>query len=98
LLDKFNCLCPQAYSLYGNFVFLRGKLIFKGATCWEGVLSVARRLVNEPMTLKAYLIIATSYMKRNLFVCRGCLLEAMLYKLWWVRVMHRHEVGFFVKY
>ena len=54
-----------------------------------------RRLVLEPAepVLNAYLIIATAYMRRNLFVDNGCLLEQMLDRYPWCRVMMRHEVG-----
>ena len=86
---------PQAYSLRGgNLLFLRGKLIFKGATSRAGVLATVRRLVVEPAepVLKAYLIIATAYMRRNLLVDSGCLLEQMLDRYPWCRVMMRHEV------
>jgi hypothetical protein len=84
----------EAYSLRGgNLLFLRGKLIFKGATCCKGVLRTVTRLVSEPAepALKAYLIIATAHMQRNLFVNNGCLLEEMLRRFAWCRVMYRHE-------
>ena len=59
----------------------------------QGVLSTVRRLLVEPRdpVLRAYLVIATSYMKRNVFVNSGCLLEEMLGRLSWCRVMRRHE-------
>lgn len=82
----------EAYSLRaGNLLFLRGKLIFKGATSREGVYDTVTRLVLEPSApvLKAYLIIATAYMQRNLFVHNGCLLEEMLSRFSWCRVMMR---------
>jgi hypothetical protein len=82
----------EAYSLRGgNLLFLRGKLIFKGATSRKGVFNTVTRLISEPEApvLKAYLIIATAYMRRNLFVHGGCLLEEMLSKFAWCRVMHR---------
>lgn len=82
----------EAYSLRGgNLLFLRGKLIFKGATSRKGVYDTVVRLVSEPTepVLKAYLIIATAYMRRNLFVHGGCLLEEMLSQFAWCRVMHR---------
>jgi len=88
----------EAYSLRaGNLLFLRGKLIFKGATSREGVYSTVSRLVSEPSTpvLKAYLIIATAYMRRNLFVHNGCLLEEMLSRFSWCRVMMRFEACIF---
>lgn len=52
-----------------------------------------RRLLSSPAdpSLKAYLIIATAYMRRNVFVHTGCLLEEMLSRFSWCRVMHRHE-------
>lgn len=84
----------QAYSLRGgNLLFLRGKLIFKGATSQSGVLSTVRRLISEPEepVLKAYLIIATAYLRRNLLVDTGCLLERLLERYAWCRVMMRHE-------
>jgi len=84
----------EAYSLRGgNLLFLRGKLIFKGATCRQGVYDTAVRLLSEPSdpVLRAYLIIATAYMRRNLFVHSGCLLEEMLSRFAWCRVMMRHE-------
>jgi hypothetical protein len=82
----------EAYSLRaGNLLFLRGKLIFKGATSRKGVHDTVSRLVMEPArpVLKAYLIIATAYMQRNLFVHNGCLLEEMLSRFPWCRVMTR---------
>ena len=82
----------EAYSLRGgNLVFLRGKLIFKGATSRKGVYDTVMRLVSEPdePVLKAYLIIATAYMRRNLFVHSGCLVEQLLSRFPWCRVMHR---------
>jgi hypothetical protein len=84
----------EAYTLRaGNLLFLRGKLIFKGATCRDGVYRTVSRLVSEPAepVLKAYLIIATAHMQRNLFVNTGCLLEEMLRRFSWCRVMYRHE-------
>ena len=84
----------EAYSLRaGNLLFLRGKLIFKGATSRDGVFRTVMRLVSEPSepVLKAYLIIATAHMQRNLFVHNGCLLEEMLRRFSWCRVMYRHE-------
>ena len=84
----------EAYSLRsGNLLFLRGKLIFKGATCRDGVFRTVSRLISEPAepVLKAYLIIATAHMQRNLFVSTGCLLEEMLRRFSWCRVMYRHE-------
>jgi len=82
----------EAYSLRGgNLLFLRGKLIFKGATDRDGVHATVTRMLAEPQnpTLKAYLIIATAYMRRNLFVHSGCLLEEMLERFAWCRVVGR---------
>ncbi len=83
----------EAYSLRGgNLLFLRGKLIFKGATDRDGVYATVTRMLAEPQnpTLKAYLIIATAYMRRNLFVNSGCLLEEMLERFAWCRVVGRY--------
>ena len=83
----------EAYSLRGgNLLFLRGKLIFKGATDRAGVYATVTRMLAEPLepTLKAYLIIATAYMRRNLFVNSGCLLEEMLERFAWCRVVGRY--------
>jgi hypothetical protein len=57
------------------------------------VRSTVLRLLAEPRdpVLRAYLVIATAYMQRNVFVHSGCLLEEMLSRLSWCRVMHRHE-------
>ena len=82
----------EAYSLKGgNLLFLRGKLVFKGATDRNGVMSTVTKLTSAPAepVLKAYLIICTAYMRRNLFVHRGCLLEEMLWKFPWCKVMFR---------
>lgn len=82
----------EAYSIRGgNFLFLRGKLIFKGATDRNGVYATVTRLLSSPdePVLKAYLIIATAYMRRNLIVDRCCLLEEMLDRFAWCRVMTR---------
>ena len=51
----------------------------------EGVRSTVLHLLAdppEPLVLKAYLIIATAYMRRNLFVHSGCLLEVGHSLLW----------------
>jgi hypothetical protein len=44
------------------------------------VYNTVVRLIAEPSepVLKAYLIIATAYMRRNLFVNGGCLVEQLL--------------------
>jgi hypothetical protein len=57
------------------------------------VHSTVTRLLSEPRdpALRAYLVIATAYMQRNVFVHSGCLLEEMLSRLSWCRVMQRHE-------
>ena len=84
----------EAYTLRGgNFIFLRGKTVFKGAVSFPGVRSTVLRLLAEPRdpVLRAYLVIATSYLRRNVFVHNGCLLEEMLSRLSWCRVMQRHE-------
>ena len=84
----------EAYSLRGgNLLFLRGKLIFKGATSRNGVYATVVRLISEPEdpVLKAYLIIATAYMRRNLFVHGGCLMEELLSRFPWCRVMQRYD-------
>ena len=59
----------------------------------QGVYSTVRRLLAEPREpcLRAYLVIATAYMQRNVFVHNGCLLEEMLSRVSWCRVMRRHE-------
>ncbi len=84
----------EAYTLRGgNLIFLRGKTIFKGAVSFTGVRSTVLRLLAEPRdpVLRAYLVIATAYLRRNVFVHNGCLLEEMLSRLPWCRVMRRHE-------
>ena len=84
----------EAYTLRGgNLIFLRGKLVFKGAISFQGVRSTVLRLLSEPRepVLRAYLVIATAYLRRNVFVHNGCLLEEMLSRLSWCRVMRRHE-------
>ncbi len=60
---------------------------------FQGVRSTVLRLLADPRdpTLRAYLVIATAYMRRNVFVHSGCLLEEMLSRLSWCRVMRRHE-------
>jgi len=59
----------------------------------QGVLSTVTRLLSEPRdpVLRSYLVIATAYLRRNVFVHNGCLLEEMLSRLPWCRVMQRHE-------
>ena len=59
----------------------------------QGVRSTVLRLLAEPRdpVLRAYLVIATAYMRRNVFVHSGCLLEEMLGCQPWCRVMRRHE-------
>ena len=84
----------EAYTLRGgNLIFLRGKMVFKGAVSFRGVRATVVRLLAEPRepVLRAYLVIATSYLRRNVFVHNGCLLEEMLSRLSWCRVMRRHE-------
>ena len=84
----------EAYTLRGgNMIFLRGKTIFKGAVSFQGVRATVLRLLAEPRepVLRAYLVIATAYLRRNVFVHNGCLLEEMLSRLSWCRVMRRHE-------
>ena len=84
----------EAYTLRGgNLIFLRGKMVFKGAVSFQGVRSTVIRLLAEPRdpVLRAYLVIATAYLRRNVFVHNGCLLEEMLSRLSWCRVMRRHE-------
>jgi hypothetical protein len=59
----------------------------------KGVLSTVTRVLAEPRNpvLRSYLVIATAYLRRNVFVHNGCLLEEMLSRSSWCRVMRRHE-------
>ena len=90
-LGTFN----EAYTLRGgNCIFLRGKAIFKGGTDCEGVRATMRKLVTTAdgaIHLKAYLLVATAHLHRNICVQTGCLMEAMLAAQPGVRVMRRHE-------
>jgi hypothetical protein len=85
----------EAYTLRaGNLLFLHGKLIFKGAKESLGVQSMIDRLVTleEPVpTLRAYLIVVSAFLCKNLFVNQCCLLEQMLSRVPWCRVVMRHE-------
>lgn len=89
-LGQFN----EAYTLKaGNCIFLRGKVIFKGGTNRKNVHETMRLLVSDPedITLKTYLVVATTHLHRNLFVKPHCLMERMLSCNPACRVMSRHE-------
>ena len=89
-LGTFN----EAYTLRGgNCIFLRGKVIFKGGTSREGVHATMRQLVASPehIVLKAYLVVATTHLHRNLFVQTHCLMENLIALQPGCRVMTRHE-------
>ena len=85
----------EAYTLRaGNLLFLRGKVIFKGATDRDGVHATVGRLVATPepqLTLKAYLIVVSAFLCKNIYVHPCCLLEQMLARVPWCRVVNRHE-------
>jgi hypothetical protein len=89
----------EAYTLRaGNLLFLHGKLVFKGATNCMGVKSTIGRLTafedqeeEAQPTLKAYLIVVSAFLCKNLFVHQCCLLEQMLSRVPWCRVVTRHE-------
>jgi hypothetical protein len=84
----------EAYTLRaGNLLFLHDKLIFKGATDRDGVYSTACQLLVSPETpaLKAYLIVVSAFLRKNLYVHQCCLLEEMLSRVSWCRVMQRHD-------
>ena len=85
----------EAYTLRaGNLLFLHDKLIFKGATDRDGVYSTVGSLVvpsEEALALKAYLIVISAFLLKNLFVHQCCLLEEMLSRVPWCRVVHRHD-------
>lgn len=84
----------EAYTLHaGNLLFLHDKLIFKGATESGGVLSTIGRLLIYPElpALKAYLIVVSAFLRKNLYVHQCCLLEEMLSRVPWCRVMQRHD-------
>lgn len=84
----------EAYTLRaGNLLFMHDKLIFKGATDYGGVFNTICRLAIPPETLvlKAYLIVLSGYLQKNLYVHQCCLLENMLSKVHWCRVMQRHD-------
>jgi hypothetical protein len=88
-LGNFN----EAYTLRGgNCIFLRGKVIFKGGTDRTGVHQTMLRLVKHTnIVLKAYLVVATTHLHRNLFVQSGCLMEQLIAQHPGCRVMQRHE-------
>jgi hypothetical protein len=84
----------EAYTLRaGNLLFLHDKLIFKGATDREGVFATVQQLTVSPETpvLKAYLIVVSAFLCKNLYVHQCCLLEEMLSRVPWCRVMQRHD-------
>ena len=84
----------EAYTLRaGNLLFMHDKLIFKGATDYSGVYNTVCQLTvpPEPLVLKAYLIVLSGYLQKNLYVHQCCLLEEMLYRVHWCRVMRRHD-------
>lgn len=84
----------EAYTLHaGNLIFLHDKLIFKGATDRDGVYSTVCQLTLSPETpiLKAYLIVVSAFLRKNLYVHQCCLLEEMLSRVSWCRVMQRHD-------
>jgi hypothetical protein len=85
----------EAYTLRaGNLLFLHGKLIFKGATDRGGVFSTVGRLIapfDAVLTLKAYLIVISAFLCKNIYVHQCCLLEEMLSRVPWCRVVRRHD-------
>ena len=84
----------EAYTLHGgNLLFLHDKLVFKGATDRDGVYSTVCQLTLSPETptLKAYLIVVSAFLRKNLYVHQCCLLEEMLSRVPWCRVMQRHD-------
>lgn len=84
----------EAYTLRaGNLLFMHDKLIFKGATDHGGVFDTVRQLTIPPETLvlKAYLVVLSGYLQKNLYVHQCCLLEEMLSRVHWCRVMQRHD-------
>jgi hypothetical protein len=84
----------EAYTLRaGNLLFLHDKLIFKGATDREGVFATVQQLTVSPEApvLKAYLIVVSAFLCKNLYVHQCCLLEEMLSRVPWCRVMQRHD-------
>ena len=84
----------EAYTLRaGNLLFLHGKLVFKGATDRGGVYSTVGGLIvpSESLSLKAYLIVISAYLRKNIYVHQCCLLEEMLARVSWCRVMQRHD-------
>jgi hypothetical protein len=84
----------EAYTLRaGNLLFMHDKLIFKGATDYVGVFDTIRQLTISPETLvlKAYLVVLSGYLQKNLYVHQCCLLEEMLSRVHWCRVMQRHD-------
>ena len=86
----------EAYTLRGgNCIFLRGKAIFKGGRDPNGVRATMDRLVRRtadgPLVLRAYLIVVTTHLHRNLCVSRGCLMEQMLDQQTACTVMPRHD-------
>jgi hypothetical protein len=85
----------EAYTLRaGNLLFLHGKLIFKGASDRSGVYSTVGRLIatpETPITLKAYLIVISAFMCKNIYVHQCCLLEQMLSRVPWCRVVTRYD-------
>ena len=84
----------EAYTLRaGNLLFLHGKLVFKGATDRGGVYSTVGGLIvpSESLSLKAYLIVISAYLRKNIYVHQCCLLEEMLARVPWCRVVRRHD-------
>ena len=67
--------------------------VFKGATDRDGVYSTVCQLTLSPETptLKAYLIVVSAFLRKNLYVHQCCLLEEMLSRVPWCRVMQRHD-------
>ena len=85
----------EAYTLSGgNMMFLNnGKLVFKGAREPTPTTRAVRLLLRSPAepTLRAYLVVVCAYMLKNLFVHQCCLLEEMLSRLDWCRVVARTD-------
>ena len=85
----------EAYTLSGgNMMFLNnGKLVFKGARTPVDTTRAVRLLLREPVepVLMVYLVVVCAYMLKTLFVHQCCLLEEMLSRLDWCRIVTRTD-------
>lgn len=81
----------EAFTMAGNVIMRKHKVIFKGATSPQALDSVLHTILDEPTTAQLQLVVISMGIGRCLFVMIGCLLERRLMFVPWASVMHRIE-------